>query len=143
MEEEPDNFLALKADIIKYFVSRFPNKQQPLKYTTTKKRQYRQEILMPVITKQGPAFNILIYYPSFFNLLYSLIKLNIKQATTKIKNKDGVPLVLTPKQLNLLTPLRELVNLLNHSLNTLMLGLDNTNYSPTSLILELNTPIRH
>jgi hypothetical protein len=114
-----------------------------LKYTTTKKRQYRQEILIPVITKWGPAFNILIYYPSFFNLLYSLIKLNIKQATTKIKNKDGVPLALTPKQLNLLTPLCELVNLLNHFPNTLMLGLDNTNYSPTLPILKLSTPIRY
>jgi len=38
MEEEPTNFLALKADIIKYFASRFPNKQWPLKYTITKKR---------------------------------------------------------------------------------------------------------
>ena len=98
---------------------------------------------MPVIAKWGPAFNIPIYYPSFFNLLYSLIKLIIKQATTKIKNKDGVSLALTPKQLNLLTPLRELVNLLNHFPNTLILGLDNTSYSPALLTLELSTPIRH
>ena len=38
MEEELDIFLALKADVAKYFASRFPNKQWPLKYTTTKKR---------------------------------------------------------------------------------------------------------
>ena len=93
MEEEPDNFLALKADIAKYFASRFPNKQQPLKCTITEKCQYRQEILVPVITKQGPAFNIPIYYSSFFNLLYGLIKFNIKQASTKIKIKNSVPLI--------------------------------------------------
>jgi len=38
MEEEPDNFLALKADVAKCFASRFPNKQWPSKYTTTEKR---------------------------------------------------------------------------------------------------------
>ena len=32
-----DNFLALKADITKYFINRFLDKQWPLKYTTTKK----------------------------------------------------------------------------------------------------------
>ena len=51
---------------------------------------------MPVIAKWGPAFNIPIYYPSFFDLLYSLIKLNIKQASAKIKIEDGVPLILMP-----------------------------------------------
>jgi hypothetical protein len=37
MEEEPDNFLALKADIVKYFETHFPNKQWPSKYTITEK----------------------------------------------------------------------------------------------------------
>ena len=78
MEEELDNFLALKIDIIKCFINHFSNKKQPLKYIIIKKHQYRQEILMLVITKQGPAFNIPLYYFSFFNLLYSFIKLNIK-----------------------------------------------------------------
>ena len=143
MEEEPNNFFALKVDIAKYFTNHFFNKQQPLKYTITKKRQYRQEIFMLVIAKQGLAFNIPIYYPSFFNLLYSFIKLIIKQATTKIKNKNSVPLVLTPKRLNLPIPLRKPVNLLSHFPNTPMLGLNNINYSPTSPTLELSTPIRH
>ena len=96
MEEKLDNFFILKVDIIKYFINYFFNKQWPLKYTTTKKYQYRQEILMPVITKQRLVFNILIYYPSFFNLLYGLVKLNIKQASTKIKVEDGVPLIPMP-----------------------------------------------
>ena len=143
MEEELDNFLALKADIAKCFISRFPNKQQPLKCTTTKKRQCGQEILMPVIAKQGPAFNILIHYPSFFNLLYSLIKLIIKQATAKIKNEDSVPSALTPGRLDLLTPSHKPVNLSNHFPDTLILGLDNINYSPALPTLELSTPIRH
>ena len=143
MEEEPDNFLALKADVAKCFASRFPDKQWPSKYTTTEKRQYGQEILVPVIAKWGPAFNIPIHHPSFFNLLYGLVKLNVKQATAKIKNEDGVPSAPTPKQSNLLTPSCEPVNLSNHFLNTPMLGLDNTNYGPASPILKLNTPIRY
>ena len=49
---------------------------------------------MPVITKWGLAFNIPIYHPSFFNFLYSLIKLNIKQAFVKIKVEDNIPLIL-------------------------------------------------
>ena len=51
---------------------------------------------MPVITKWGLAFNISVYYFNFFNFLYSLIKLNIKQAFIKIKIKDGVPLIPMP-----------------------------------------------
>jgi len=38
MEEEQDNFLALKVDVVKCFINRFPDKQCPLKYTITKKR---------------------------------------------------------------------------------------------------------
>jgi len=49
---------------------------------------------MPITAKQGPAFNIPTYYPNFFDFLYSLIKFNIKQAITKIKNKDNIPLTL-------------------------------------------------
>ena len=37
MEEELDNFLALKVDVIKCFINRFFDKQWPLKYTMTKK----------------------------------------------------------------------------------------------------------
>ena len=51
MEEKLNNFLTLKADVIKCFINRFPNKQWPSKYIITKKYQYRQEILMPVIAK--------------------------------------------------------------------------------------------
>ena len=67
-----------------YFTYYFSNEQQPVKASMTKKCQYRQEILVPVIAKWGPAFNIPTNYTSFFNFLYSLIKFNIKQATTKI-----------------------------------------------------------
>ena len=38
MEKKLNNFLALKVDIIKYFINRFLNKQWPLKYIITKKR---------------------------------------------------------------------------------------------------------
>ena len=51
MEEKLNNFFALKADIIKCFINRFPDKQWPLKYITTKKYWYGQEILIPVIAK--------------------------------------------------------------------------------------------
>jgi hypothetical protein len=37
MEEELNNFLILKADIIKCFINRFPNKQWLLKCTITEK----------------------------------------------------------------------------------------------------------
>ena len=104
MEKKLKNFLTLKVDIAIYFTHYFFNKQWPTKASITEKYQYRQEILILVITKQGPLFNILTYYPSFFNLFYSFIKLNIKQATTKIKNKDSIPLILTPQKLNLLIP---------------------------------------
>ena len=51
MEKKLDNFFALKADITKCFINRFFDKQWPLKYTTTKKHQCGQEILMLVIAK--------------------------------------------------------------------------------------------
>ena len=37
MKKELDNFLALKADITKYFINYFFDKQWPLKYITIKK----------------------------------------------------------------------------------------------------------
>ena len=110
MEKKLNNFLTLKADIIKCFINRFPDKQQPLKYTTTKKYQYGQDILILVIVKQGLAFNIPIYYFSFFDLLYGLIKLNVKQASIKIKIKNGIPLILILQKLNL--PIFQKLNLL-------------------------------
>ena len=97
------------------------------------KCQCGQEILVLVITKQGLAFNIPTYHLSFFDFLYGLVKLNIKQATAKIKNKDGVFSIPTPQKLNLLAPslqpLCELVGPLN-PLNTPILDLDNTDYGP-------------
>ena len=94
MEEKLNNFFALKVDIIKCFTNRFPDKQWPLKCITTEKCQYGQDILVLVITKWGLAFNISIYYFSFFDFLYGLVKLNIKQASAKIKIEDSIPLIL-------------------------------------------------
>ena len=96
IEEELDNLFVLKADVTKCFKNHFPDKQWPSKYIMTEKYQCGQEILMPVIAKWGPAFNILIHHLSFFNLLYGLIKLSVKQAATKIKSKNGIPLTPMP-----------------------------------------------
>ena len=104
MEGEPENFLALKADMAICFTHCFSNKQWPVKASMTEKRQCGQEILVPVIAKWGPAFNIPTHHPSFFYLLYGLVKLNVKQATAKIKNEDGVPSTLTSQKLNLPAP---------------------------------------
>ncbi|XTI95315.1 hypothetical protein V2W45_1349738 [Cenococcum geophilum] len=73
------------------FTHYFPNKRWPAKASTTEKRQYGQ-ILVPVIAKWEPAFNIPTHHPNSFDLLYGLVKLNVKQATAKIKTEDGVPL---------------------------------------------------
>ena len=90
---------------------------------------------MPVIAKWGPAFNIPTHHPSFFDLLYGLVKLNVKQATAKIKNKDGVPSIPTPQKSNLPAPspqpLREPVGPSN-PLDTPMLDLDDTDHGPAS-----------
>src|SRR6266702_4142449 len=97
----------------------------------TKKHQCGQEILMLVITKWGPAFNIPIHHPSFFNLLYGLVKLNIKQVSTKIKSKNGIPLTPTPQKLNILMPSpqssREPVSFSN-PFDTLIFNIDNTSH---------------
>ena len=40
MEREPENFLALKADMAICFTHYFPDKRWPAKASTTEKRQY-------------------------------------------------------------------------------------------------------
>ena len=101
---------------------------------------------MPVIAKWGPAFNIPIHHPSFFNLLYGLVKLNIKQVSAKIKSKNSIPLTLTPQKLNILTlspqPLYKPIGFLN-PLDTPIFDVDNTGHSPASLTIELSTFIKH
>ena len=101
---------------------------------------------MLVIAKWGLVFNIPVHHFSFFNFLYGLVKLSIKQATAKIKIKNGVLSTPTPQKSNLLMPspqyLYKPVGLLN-VLNTLILNMDDTGHSFTSPTPKLSTPIRH